>query len=219
MNLLQKLFIAGALAVGFAFAQVDEASLANMKWPPPYQVNWLGSKIFNYVGDYGYYQDHTPMTSFWGTGTDWQKWRFVYFTGLGGKRVVAWADWGYPSIGPPVRDQFGSVRGDNCGHTHVTQAVWLQYGYYSAGRYYSGYVGPWGASKAGTRINDYSCQHLTTTAEGWGNPYFTMNFPAGGGIWQGMVLGAMGNSHANGFGCGSFECVNQPWMGAYTASY
>jgi hypothetical protein len=210
---------------GAVQAQVTQAELATIKmWPSG--GKWLASKVFNYVGDYGYYQDNTPMVENTGPFVDIADWRWVYYGGLTGKRVIAYGTWGSPSIGPPVRNpSTGAITGDNCGHVVMSYGVWLQYGYYSGGQYYTGWVGPWGGSKSGTRVNDNYCKISTVPSfhpeerYGWGMEQFDINIPKTGSVWIGMIIGATAVSHANKLGCSSFACVNQPYIVSYTLPY
>lgn len=207
-----------------AHAQVNQTELQAMKMWPSQPVTWLASKIFNYTGDYGYYYDNSPMASDWGAPNDWWKWRFVYYTGLTGKRVIAYGTWGYPTIPPPVVRPDGRI-GDNCGHAHVSYGVWLQYGYYSGGQYYTGFAGPWGGSKSGIRVNANYCRHSVDNPlknidprYGWGQDQVDFQIPKTGNIWVGMVVGASAVSHG-GFGCPTHGCVNQPYIVSYTLPY
>ena len=205
-------------------AQVNQTQLQSMKMWPGQSAKWLGSKIFKYAGDYGYYLDGTPMTSDYGASTDWWKWRFVYYTGLTGKRVIAYGTWGNPPIGPPALRSDGQW-GDDCFHAHMSYGVWLQYGYYSGGQYYTGFISPRGGSKSGVRVNNNYCRHsvvnsLSSTDPifGWGEEQFDYKVPKTGNIWVGMVVGATAVSHGY-IGCASFACVNQPYIIAYTLNY
>lgn len=221
MNALLKSSLALAALAVTVSAQVPEPDFQSMKWSWG-PVKWLATKAFEYAGDYGYYQDNNPSyaipnsTSF----TDWRHWRFVYYYQLTGKRVVAWGDWGLPSVAPGIVRN--GVYYDDCGHTHVTYGVWMQYSYYSGGNYYTNYVGPlYGGSKAGYRTASKYCGHkIGSDLHGsWGNEVFTFDFPKTGNIWQAMFLGGLANSHAGLCGAGSFSCINQPWLGAYTVAY
>ncbi|MEO6095692.1 MAG: hypothetical protein ABIW76_08430 [Fibrobacteria bacterium] len=212
------------LALGLsAHAQVTQAELQTIKmWPSG--GKWLASKVFNYPGDYGYYLDNNPMVENTGPFVDLADWRWVYYSGLTGKRVIAYGTWGQPAVGPPTRNASGQITADNCGHVVSSYGVWLQYGYYSGGQYYTGWVGPWGGSKSGTRVNDNYCKMTTTPTfhpeerYGWGQEQFDFQVPKTGNIWIGMIVGATAVSHAR-LGCSSFACVNQPSIVAYTLNY
>jgi hypothetical protein len=223
-----KTFIKAALLCvtvsGSVIAQVNRAEFNSMSWSWTNSVKWLGSKQLG-PGGYGYYQDNTPSSSDVGSPNDWRKWRFVYYTGLTGTNVTAWAQWGLPSVPSPVLRPDGRL-GDNCEHSHISYGVWLQYGYSSGGKYYSGVIGPLqGGSKSGVRVNNYTCRHSVNNGINWiderfgfGNDAWSYKFPKTGNIWTAMIVGAMAVSHGQ-FGCSTHGCVNQPWIGAYAIGY
>jgi hypothetical protein len=204
-------------------AQVNQAELATITMLP-ISGRWLATKMFQYAGDYGYYQDNTPMAADGGQFLDLTNWRWAYYTGLTGKRVIAYGTWGLPKIGPPVLRSDGKM-GDNCGHAHTSYGVWLAYGLYSGGKYYSGWTSGGGGSKSGTRVNNNYCKFSTTSdlehidkRYGWGAEQFDYKFPAVGNIFYAMVVGVTAVSHG-GFGCTSFGCVNQPYIVSYSLPY
>jgi len=226
-----KAFLASALlATGLAasaFGQVTSSDIAALKFWPNGPIKYLATKHFDYAGDYGYYLDPNPSTSLALPYSSWANWRAVIYTGLTGKRVYAYGDWGNPDPGPPVWDPVRMIWRDNCQHTHVAYGVWLYYSYYSGGQYYSGWVGgiPVGG-KSGVRVNNYTCSHaiknpLSPNGDnvfGWGQDYFTFDFPKTGNIWTTMAVGVTAVSHAM-LGCGQQGCTNSPWIIAYTVAY
>ncbi len=223
MNAMLKSALGIVTLAATVSAQVPEPDFRKMTWSFTGPITWLASKIFQYAGDYGYYQDNNPSYGISNTDplTDRRHWRYVYYTGLAAKRIVAWGSWGLPSIPAPFVDAQG-VRRDGCGHTHVTYGVWMQYGYYSGGTYYTGWVGPLnGGSLSGVRVNNYTCSHQigASAHASWGSSAFTFDFPKTGNIWQALVLGGVANSHGAGLCGGTFACINQPWLGAYTVPY
>jgi hypothetical protein len=222
MNMLLKSALLLALGASAASAQLLESEFQKMKWnwSAP-GMKWLGTKIFQYAGDYGYYQDNNPSygVPINSSYTNTADWRYVYYGGLTGKRVYAWGQWGLPSVKPPYVDAMGKLR-DGCMHTHVGYGVWMYYSFYSGGVNHTGWVGPlYGGNISGTRVNNYTCSHSVTGGhDTWGKDVFTFDFPKTGNIWQTMILGGMAYSHGANL-CPSFQCVNQPWLGAYTVSY
>lgn len=223
MNALLNTAFALALGASAASAQLSQTDFQSMKWnwSAP-GMKWLGTKIFQYAGDWGYYQDNNASYGVpTGHGyTSTYDWRYVYYGGLTGKRVYAWGDWGLPTVPPPFRDAKNVLR-DGCQHTHVAYGVWMYYSYYSGGVNYTGWVGPlYGGNLSGIRVNDYTCNHAVSGGhDTWGNTVFIFDFPKTGNIWQTMILGGQAYSHGSGL-CGtSFQCVNQPWLGAYTVPY
>lgn len=220
MKALIKSALALALCASAASAQLLESDFNTMKWDWSVPgMKWLGTKIFQSAGDYGYYQDYNPSYGVT-TGSGYLNradWRFVYYGGLTGKKVYAWAAWGLPSVKPPYTNANGK-RVDGCMHTHVGWGVWMYYSFYSGGVNYSAWVGPLkGGNQSGIRVNDYTCNHSVTGGhDTWGNDLFTFPFPKTGNIWQAMIVGAMAYSHGAELCGGAFQCVNQPWIGAYT---
>jgi hypothetical protein len=223
-----KSFLKPILGLAFAafpiMAQVNQAEFSTMTWSWSNPITWLATCNLGTSGA-GYYQDYSPSMNYTGTATDWRKWRFVAYVGLTGKKVTAWGNWGQPSIPSPVVRPDGRI-GDNCQHAHLSYGVWLQYGYYSGGVYYSGVVGPLqGGTKSGIRVNNYTCRHSVNNSLnqidprfGWGSDVFNFTFPKTGNIWNMMIVGASALSHGA-FGCSTHGCVNQPWIGAYGISY
>jgi hypothetical protein len=220
MNWFHKSILAIAAASSVGSAQVKESFFRTMTWSWAGSPKFLGSKSFQSDVDWGYFQDYTPSFGIPNIAIeDRSFWRHVAYTGLTGKRVVAWGDWGLPQVKPAYVDAGGTLR-DGCGHTHITYAVWLLYGYYSGGVYQSGAVGPLdGGSFGGMRVNNY-CRHDVAGAhETWGKTAFVFDFPKTGNIWTAMILGGVANSHGAGLCGSSFACINQPWLGAYAVPY
>jgi hypothetical protein len=215
-----------AAALGSASAQPDQTEFNNYKWSWSNPITWLGSTSLN-PGGYGYYQDYTPSSSNMEDPTtiNWRNWRFVYYYGLTGGNVWTWADWGQPSVPAPTTLPDGTIA-DECFHTHLAWGVWLQYGYYSGGAYYSGVVGPFqGGVKSGVRVNNSTCSHSvnniftkTVPRYGWGQDSFNIKFPKTGNIWTAMIVGAFAISHVD-LDCPTHGCTNQPWIGAYSLPY
>jgi hypothetical protein len=209
-----------------ALAQPDQSEFGGYTWSWSNPVTWLGTTSLN-PGQSGYYQDYSPSSSNMESPSNinWRNWRFVYYYGLTGGDVWAWADWGTPSVPPPAVRPDGRI-GDNCFHTHVAWGVWLQYGYYSGGQYYSGVVGPYqGGVKSGVRVNNSTCTHSVNNTftgsvprYGWGQDYFNIKFPKSGNVWSAMFVGAFAISHA-GMDCPTLGCTNQPWIGAFSLPY
>lgn len=220
-----KSFLLCAAACGSALAQPDKSEFSSYQWSWTNPINWLATYNLK-PGGSGYYQDYTPSYSNMEVPStiNWRHWRFVYYTGLTGGNVMAWADWGLPAIKPPVK--VGNETMDDCQHSHVAWGVWLQYGYYSGGVYYSGVIGPYqGGVKSGVRVSSNVCKHSVTNdfttivpRYGWGNDYYSIKFPKSGNPWTAMIVGAFAISHRK-LGCSTQGCTNQPWIGAYSVPY
>lgn len=220
MRILIKSLVVLALGASAVSAQLLESDFNTLKWPTfSPGMKWVGTKIFQSAGDYGYFQDPNPsygvpINSGYIKSSDW---RLVYYSGLTGKTVYAWSTWGQPSVKRPYVNE-KNVRVDGCMHTHVGWGVWMYYSFNSGGVNYSGWVGPLkGGNLSGIRVNDYTCRHTVTGGhDTWGSDVFTFSFPKTGNFWHLMAVGAIAYSHGAELCGGSFQCINQPWIGAYT---
>jgi hypothetical protein len=222
-----KMALLCATASGSALAQPDQSEFSSYTWSWTNPVTWLGTTSLN-PGQAGYYQDYSPTYSNMESPStiNWRHWRMVYYYGLTGGDVWAWADWGLPTVPPPAVRADGRI-GDNCFHSHVAWGVWLQYDYYSGGTHYSGVVGPLqGGVKSGVRpTNSSPCSHSVTNIfnssvprYGWGKDYFNMKFAKTGNIWAAMYVGAFAINHGA-MGCATQGCTSNPWIGAYSLPY
>jgi hypothetical protein len=203
----------GCLAAASTFGQITSSGLLTMKMWPTVPVKWLGSPTDFSKINYGYYYDNSPSYGFTdGDFAAWNKWRFAMYTGLSGKTITAWGDWYTPTPPPPVVKPGGIAK--PCEHTHIAYGVWLQYGYYSGGKYYTGWNGPFGGGKSGVQGVNNSCPHTVNSLMGWGTDTYTFSLPKVGNPYTLMIVGASALSHGA-IGCPIQGCINQPAIFAY----
>jgi hypothetical protein len=222
MKTVRMLFLLGCLTAA-AFGQATREQVAAMNMWPGVPVKWLGSVDFSNANT-GYFLDNSSSTGFSdGNFTDWSKWRFAIYTGLTGKRVYYWGDWGYPTPAAPFQKSDGTWA-KPCEHTHLTWSSWFQYGYYSGGVYYSGWTRGGSGGLSGVQVNNYTCSMSTKNvwnsngayenSFGWGNSSAMFTFPKTGNPFILMVVGASALSHGQ-QGCSMHGCINNPRINAY----
>jgi len=204
-----------ACPVSSALAQATEAEMKAFPMPPA--QGYAEQKIFDYVGDFGYFV--TPLDSSPGGGVGPGDYRYVRYSGIRGKRVVIWGTWGTTEIPPPGIGPDGR-RTDSCFHAHTSYGVWGRFRFFG----FSGWSFLGGGSLSGVRNSSGNCVMRVDNPNGrldprygWGVEALDMRFDANS-IFTDLVLGVQSNTHGWG-SCqmpGFKACLEPSWALAYT---
>jgi hypothetical protein len=212
LRLLASASAAGVLLATAApsFGQASSSELAGFPMPPP--SGYWATKHFSYVGDYGYFT--APTSAVPGTTAHAADYKYVRYSGIGGKRVFVYGAWGTT----PVPNPSGTA--DACGHAHTSYGVWTRWEFRVLFfRRISGWIPLGGGGMSGIRNAQGQCVFRTDTPlasidprYGWGLPSLGFDF-RGTSFFRDLVVGALSNTHGWG-SCtvptGTFKACHEP---------
>lgn len=202
--------VACLAAPAVAQAQASEAEMKAFPMPPP--TGYHAQKAFAYVGDYGYYTA-PAVASYSLSANKAQDYKYVRYTGVGGKRVFVYGAWG-PSVPP---DPPGEA--DACGHSHSSWGVWGRWQIQIAGFNWNGWTMMGGGGMSGERNAQGKCVQKTSTSLasidsrfGWGTTFKEIDLRSNPWVKE-LVVGALSNTHGWGtcaVPAGQFPACREP---------